>query len=89
MHDHTERRSHSPDPSSTSLGLHVRGRRGDGRSGVSLGVHVAGIVPGSAVARDGHVQVGDRILSVNGETLDQISDVRCVPRARLGRAIVA
>lgn len=54
----------------------IRLTSGKDARGESLGVHVAGLLPESVVARDGRIDVGDRILSVNGEPLDQITNLR-------------
>uniref|UniRef100_A0A8C4UR13 Discs large MAGUK scaffold protein 5 n=1 Tax=Falco tinnunculus TaxID=100819 RepID=A0A8C4UR13_FALTI len=60
----------------TPLHINVSGHKD---SGVSLenGVFVAAVVPGSPAAKEGSLTVGDRIIAINGITLDNKSLTEC------------
>ncbi|KAJ8391855.1 hypothetical protein AAFF_G00084710 [Aldrovandia affinis] len=56
-------------------------------TGEEFGVYVKRILPGGLAASDGHLQPGDQILEVNGESLIGITSERAVDILRAASAI--
>ncbi|XP_040834380.1 inaD-like protein [Ochotona curzoniae] len=49
-----------------SLGIRIVGYVGTSHSGEASGIYVKSIIPGSAAYHNGHIQVNDKIIAVNG-----------------------
>ncbi|KAF7470876.1 Hypothetical predicted protein [Marmota monax] len=62
----------------TPLHINLSGQKD---SGISLesGVYAAAVVPGSPATKEGSLDVGDRIVAINGIALDNKSLNECVP----------
>ncbi|XP_062047429.1 inaD-like protein isoform X3 [Lepus europaeus] len=49
-----------------SLGIRIVGYVGTSHSGEAAGIYVKSLIPGSAAYHNGHIQVNDKIVAVNG-----------------------
>lgn len=50
------------------LGVNIVG--GENTGGLDLGIFVQSLVPGGPAARDGRLRAGDRIIAINGQSLE-------------------
>ncbi|XP_069837438.1 inaD-like protein isoform X2 [Dendropsophus ebraccatus] len=65
-----------------SLGITVVGYTGGGGSGGSSGIYVKGIIPGSAADQSGCIQVHDRIVAVDGNNIQGLTNQEVVTALR-------
>nr|4Q2N_A Chain A, InaD-like protein [Homo sapiens]4Q2N_B Chain B, InaD-like protein [Homo sapiens]4Q2N_C Chain C, InaD-like protein [Homo sapiens]4Q2N_D Chain D, InaD-like protein [Homo sapiens]4Q2N_E Chain E, InaD-like protein [Homo sapiens]4Q2N_F Chain F, InaD-like protein [Homo sapiens] len=49
-----------------SLGIRIVGYVGTSHTGEASGIYVKSIIPGSAAYHNGHIQVNDKIVAVDG-----------------------
>ncbi|KPP72589.1 hypothetical protein Z043_108394, partial [Scleropages formosus] len=73
-----DRSVHSMEFTDCENGLGIKVIGGVKESGEEFGVYVKRILPGGLAASDGHLQPGDQILEVNGESLIGVTSDRAV-----------
>uniref|UniRef100_A0A5F9DQR6 PATJ crumbs cell polarity complex component n=1 Tax=Oryctolagus cuniculus TaxID=9986 RepID=A0A5F9DQR6_RABIT len=71
-----------------SLGIRIVGYVGTSHSGEAAGIYVKSLIPGSAAYHNGHIQVNDKIVAVNGVNIQGFDNQHVVEVLRNAGQVV-